>query len=93
MAHRSPKKQGSKLPVDVLVGVSVPKLRGVNVEQDPSAIEPVQFTYLVNVRITEDGILINRGGLTKVNSTTPSGDAAANPVRGFHDCADIGAPQ
>lgn len=85
MVYRNPSEQGPKLPVDVLVGVTVPKLRGVNREQDPGAILPVQHQWLENVRLNEDGILVNRGGLAKVNTT-----AVTLSIRGIWDASPEG---
>lgn len=85
MGYRNRTEQGPKLPVDVLVGVTVPKLRGVNLEQDPASIQPTQHQYLKNVRLNEDGILICRGGLAKVTT-----DSIEMPIRGLWDAAPEG---
>jgi hypothetical protein len=53
--------------IRVRVGVDVNEFQGMNTEREPASLPVTQFVELVNVR-HDGGKLVNRKGLTKVNS-------------------------
>lgn len=72
-------------PFEFLVGVTLPKWRGVNKEASPAAPEDGQLRDGVNIRPIQDGY-VSRSGQEKLTSS------AVGSIEGMFEAGDRGAP-